>query len=95
MQQATEREILEETGIVIKATEPVYTFDVIDRDQSGRIRFHYVIIDLAAEYISGTPRADDDALDAKWVAAQELEEMTVSPATRDLLAQRFGFGDIR
>jgi len=39
LQEAAEREILEETGIFIRAGEPVYTFDVIERDDSGRIRF--------------------------------------------------------
>ncbi|MBW2239305.1 MAG: NUDIX hydrolase [Deltaproteobacteria bacterium] len=57
LQEAAEREILEETGIFIRAGEPVYTFDVIERDDSGRIRFHYVILDLAADYISGEVKA--------------------------------------
>ena len=46
--QVTEREILEETGIRIAAGEPVYVFDMIERDETGTVRFHYVIVDLAA-----------------------------------------------
>jgi ADP-ribose pyrophosphatase len=57
LQEAAEREILEETGIKIQAGEPVFTFDVIDRDGTGKIRFHYVIVDLAADYVTGDPQA--------------------------------------
>lgn len=92
LQAAAEREILEETGIVIRAREPVFTFDVIDRDDTGRIRFHYVIVDLAAQYRGGTLRAGDDAAEARWVSARELPRMAVNPRTRRLLARQFGFG---
>ena len=65
LQEAAEREILEETGIVIRAGEPIFVFDTIQRDEQAQIQFHYVIVDLAAEYIRGSPRAADDAADAQ------------------------------
>ena len=92
LQEAAEREILEETGIRIRAGKPIYTFDVIDRDAEGKIRFHYVIVDLAADYVSGQPAAGDDADDARWVSAHEISELEVSPPTLRLLKTRFGFG---
>ncbi len=49
LREAAEREILEETGITIRAGEPIFTCDVCERDSEGRVRFHYVIVDLAAE----------------------------------------------
>jgi ADP-ribose pyrophosphatase len=92
MQEAAEREILEETGITVRAGEPVYTFDVIDRDSAGKIRFHYVIVDLAADYVTGEPKAGDDAAEARWVTAQEIDALPVSPPTLKLLKTKFGFG---
>jgi ADP-ribose pyrophosphatase len=92
LQEAAQREILEETGIVIRAKEPVLTFDVIDKDQDGRIRYHYLIVDLAADYISGEIRPGDDAADARWIGEEELNGLTVNPRTRELLAEEFGFG---
>jgi ADP-ribose pyrophosphatase len=92
LQEAAEREILEETGITIRAGQPVYTFDAIERDDAGKIRFHYVIIDLGADYISGDPIAGDDALEARWVTAQEIVELQVSPPTLKLLKGKFRFG---
>ncbi len=89
LQQAAEREVLEETGITIRAREPVYTFDIIERDDRGTVRFHYVIVDLAAEYLGGELRPGDDAVAARWVAADELDDLAVNARTRDLLGRCF------
>ena len=94
LQEAAEREIAEETGIVIQAKNPIYTFDVIERDEDGHIRFHYVIVDLAAEYVSGELRAGDDAVDVSWVSIKDLSNRNVSDATRKLLAQCYGFDSV-
>jgi len=91
LQEAAEREILEEAGIVVKAREPVCTFDVIERDDAGRVRFHYVIVDLAADYLDGDLRSGDDALEARWVSPGELETLTVNERTRRLLERQFQF----
>ena len=92
LQEAAEREILEETGITIQAREPVYTFDYIERDGSELPRFHYVIIDLIADYVVGEPRPGDDAVEARWVSSQELASLRVSLKTLRLLKERFDFG---
>ncbi len=92
LKEAAEREIMEECGIVIRAGEPVFSFESIRHDPGGGIRFHYVIIDLAADYVGGVPSAGDDALDARWVAPDELPDMNVIEITRDFLKRSFGFG---
>lgn len=92
LQEAAEREIAEEAGIVIQAKKPIYTFDVIERDENGDIRFHYVIVDLAADYVNGELRAGDDAVDVSWVSLKDLKNLNVSDATLKLLAQCYGFG---
>ena len=93
LQQAAEREILEETGVRIQAGAPVFTFDYIDRDGAGRVKFHYVIVDMVAEYLSGEPQAGDDAADARWVSPRAIKTLKVSAMTRKLLKTQFGFGD--
>jgi len=80
LQQAAEREILEETGIVIKAGAPIYVFDLIEHD-SDSMGFHYVVIDLIAQYVSGQPRAQDDACDAAWFDIDNLQQDTVDENT--------------
>ena len=85
LQQAAEREIFEETGIRIRAAQPVYTFDLIERDRHGGIRFHYVIIDLESEYIGGRLKPGDDADEAAWVPFEKLKSLALNAATRTFL----------
>ncbi len=85
LHQAAERELLEETGITVRAGSPIYTFDVILRDDDGRVRFHYVIVDMLADYISGEPRAGDDAQEVGWKTAREIDTLPIYSATLDLL----------
>ncbi|HES58813.1 MAG: NUDIX hydrolase [Calditrichaceae bacterium] len=91
MQETAEREIFEETSLVIKAGNPVFSFDVIERDENGKLQFHYVIIDLIAEYLSGDIKARDDAIEARWIAKKELSDLKINPNTRYLLKEKFDF----
>ena len=90
LQEAAEREIFEETGVVIRAGEPIFAFDLIEKDETGALKFHYVIVDLRAEYVSGEPVAADDAADARWLAPRDLDSLDVVPVTLELL-RKIGF----
>ena len=85
LQQAAEREIDEETGILIHAGKPIFAFDLIEHDDHGGCRRHYVIVDLFCEYLSGEPHANDDVCDARWFSAQELNSHSVNQTTLSLL----------
>jgi 8-oxo-dGTP diphosphatase len=79
MAQAAAREVWEECQVRVQAGEVVATFDLIKRDAQGRIQYHYVLMDLAARYISGEPVAATDALEVRWVTAAELDRLDVIP----------------
>ena len=82
LREGAEREILEETGIEIRAREQIYTGDLVEQDAEGRVRFHYVVIDFAADYVSGEVNGADDALEARWVSPEDLAGL---PATKTTL----------
>jgi ADP-ribose pyrophosphatase len=92
LQEAAEREIKEETGLSVHAGKPVYTFDVILRDDDGRVRFHYIIIDLAADYVRGEVQPGDDVHEARWVSPVDLERLTVNRTTLEVLKKTRWFG---
>jgi ADP-ribose pyrophosphatase len=89
LQAAAEREVLEETGLKIKAGEVIYTFDAIVRDEAGRVQFHYVILDLKAEVLDPARplQPADDVYDAAWFSLADLDrpDLIISDTTRTLL----------
>ncbi len=62
------RELREETGVEAEITGLI---DVVDGlfPEAGR---HYVLIDYAARWLSGEPVAGDDAVEARFVALDEI-----------------------
>ena len=57
------------------------------RDEAGRVRFHYVIIDLLAEYVGGELAPASDIGDARWVREEELAELDVTKKARELVRE--------
>ena len=85
LKACAERETLEETGVTVEATKPVYAFDFIEEDDGGEVRFHFVIVDLWADYVSGEPMGQDDALEARWVSKEDVPTLPVGKNTLKLL----------
>jgi 8-oxo-dGTP diphosphatase len=93
MAAAAEREVREETGLVVRALDVIYAFDAVVRDDDGRVQYHYAIVDFVCEYVSGTVRADGDARDARFVTREEFAALRSSRFTVDLLRARTNFLD--
>ncbi len=77
--QAAAREVREECGVEIEPGDVLATFDLIRRDPSGRLQYHYVLIDLAARYVSGEPMAGTDALEVRWVEEAQFDQLDIIP----------------
>jgi 8-oxo-dGTP diphosphatase len=85
LRQAAEREALEETGVVVRATELLGVFERIIPDQEKRTLYHYVLIDFLCRKISGEVRAAGDAADARWFSAKEIEALPLPTDTRSVI----------
>lgn len=81
LQACAAREILEETGVTIAVGECIYVFDLIERDDAGKIKFHFVVVDFAALYVAGKPKGADDAVEAGWFNPEEMNDLAVSQNT--------------
>lgn len=91
MAEACEREVREETGVVVRAGKVVHSFDAIVREDDGRVRFHYVIVDLECAYVCGEVQAGGDARSARFVTRDEFRTLRSSRATVDLVHRVTGF----
>ncbi|WBQ09324.1 NUDIX hydrolase [Hyphomonadaceae bacterium ML37] len=65
LEDALVREVREETGVEIALTGLIGVYQSIEAER------HFVMIDWCAHWISGEPRADDDALEACFVPLDE------------------------
>lgn len=95
LQAAAEREVLEETGLQIKAGEVIYSFEKIQHDKAGQVQYHYVILDLDAKPLDPaeplTPA--DDAIEAGWFTLADLDRLNlpVSETTWTLLQKKMSY----
>ncbi|KYH38502.1 MAG: hypothetical protein AYL28_003480 [Candidatus Bathyarchaeota archaeon B23] len=85
VKEAAVREAREETGLEVEILDLLGVVDKIVRDEGGRIRFHFVILDYLAEVRGGRLRASSDALEARWVRREELPQYRMSPTLVELL----------
>jgi 8-oxo-dGTP diphosphatase len=72
IQETARREVREECGVQIEVGDVVEVRDAIVRDPGGRIRYHYVLVDVVARYLDGELTVGSDAEDARWVSEKEL-----------------------
>jgi 8-oxo-dGTP diphosphatase len=70
--EAALREVREETGLAVRLGERLAVVDSIQRDEAGKVAFHYTLIDFAAYWVAGEAVASDDAADVAWVRIDEL-----------------------
>ena len=78
LRQGTEREALEETGLVVTAGDLLDVFDAIYTDPDGRIQYHFVLVDFLCTPVSGELRAGGDAAEVRWITDADLDVMPVA-----------------
>ncbi len=66
------REMLEETGLEIEVGPVIEVFDRITRDEQGRVRYHFVLVDYLCWPVGGTLQAGSDVADARFVQPADL-----------------------
>jgi 8-oxo-dGTP diphosphatase len=84
-EDAAVREAKEETGLDVEVVELLGVVDKIVRDEDSRIKFHFVIVDYLVRPKGGSLQAASDALEARWVKAEEIPSYELSPTLIPLL----------
>lgn len=86
VEEALLREVEEETGLKVALGRLLGYANGIERDETGRVRYHYVILYFTATVVGGSLRAGDDAAAARWVTPEEAGKLPLTDAVRRCLA---------
>ncbi len=96
------REMLEETGIVVRVLDLIEVFERINpysppesRSAAARPRFHFVIVDYLCEKISGEAKAGGDAVDIAYAAEDKLSKYQLTEAATRVLRKAFAMDRAR
>ena len=72
--EAARREVLEETSVEAEILGLVDTNDVVVRDAEGRLSAHYLLVIHFGRWLSGTPVAADDCVEARFVPLDAISD---------------------
>lgn len=99
LEEGVVREVEEETGLRVEPVRVAEVFDRILRDEDGRVRYHFVLVDflcrLSAGQSTDAVQCASDAVRARWAGPDELDgvrDFTVR-VIRKALAMDAGGGD--
>jgi 8-oxo-dGTP diphosphatase len=67
------RELKEETALDADIIGLIDVVDSVNRDDDGKVQFHYTLVDFAAEWTAGEAAPDTDVAAVRWVPIAEIE----------------------
>ena len=84
VRDAVIREAKEECGMNIELVldRPLDAVDSLVMDESGRLKYHYVLLQFLAKPKSGALTASSDASEAKWVTLDTVEAYELTESFR-------------
>ncbi len=85
LEEGLKREVKEEVGIDVKIGDLAGVYEWIEKDEKGRIKYHYVMIDYFAYPLSLDVKVGSDAVDALWVSPKDVAKLPVTKTTVKLL----------
>jgi len=85
--QGAMRELVEETGVVAEPAGILTVIDTIDRDDEGRVRYHYTLVAVRGTWQVGEGVPGDDAAEVAWFSRAEILEggLSTAPALLPLI----------
>jgi ADP-ribose pyrophosphatase YjhB (NUDIX family) len=86
---AVQREVLEETGIVVAVGPVVEVLGRLHTDADGRVDYHYVLIDYLCTVVGGRLAAASDASGAAWAHGDDLAAFGLHPVTIEVVRKAF------
>jgi 8-oxo-dGTP diphosphatase len=87
--EGVERELAEETGIHVRVAGLIEVFERVFRDDAGKAKYHFVILDYLCEAVEGEARAGSDVTDVAWASEDDLERFSLTPTATRVVRRAF------
>jgi mutator protein MutT len=87
LQAAVAREVLEETGLIVDVARLLEVVERITRDDDGRVRYHFVIVDYLCRPTGGALAAASDADLVEWARLDDLDRYRLTDAARHVIGK--------
>jgi ADP-ribose pyrophosphatase YjhB (NUDIX family) len=85
VREAAAREAREETSLTVEPVELLGVYDRLMRDQDGRVRYHYVLVDFLCRRVDGDLQAACDAEEARWFTPEEVKRLPLPEDTAEVV----------
>ena len=84
VRDAVIRETKEETRLDVKLVEdrPMDAYDILTLDKTGRLRYHYVLLQFLVRPKHGKLEPTSDVTEARWVSFEEVENYDLAESVR-------------
>ncbi len=85
-QLAAVREVKEETNLDVNMKD-IKLVDIVNKvikDEEGKIKFHFVIVDYVTHIFKGNVTPSDDALQARWIKFSDLNKYEYPKTIKEL-----------
>lgn len=89
LEDGIRREVLEETGLDVEPVELAEIFERIIPDDTGRVEYHYVLIDYICEIRGGEARASSDVSGLAWATEEELTSYRLTEGSLPVIQRAF------
>ena len=89
LSEACVRETEEETGIKVKILELINVFDMIEKEDSGKPRYHYVLVDFLAKPVGGEEKPNAEVSEMKWFTREEMKNLDMTRTARRAIDELF------
>ena len=93
LEEGIRREVREEAGLDVRVVERIEVVERILPDATGKLEYHYILIDYLCEPTGGALQAADDAAEAAWVDRGDLDEYEITPGTTAVIERAFEVRD--